>query len=174
MFAARREDLLIEDLGDECVVYDPVRHQGHCLNRTAQLVLQASDGATSVAAIAARLQADLKTAIDEDVVWSALEQLAKSHLLQKRPARKAVAGRFPRRELARRLVATGVAAVVVSMGAPKANAALATFCNSIPINSCCPKSCQGMRCAKNTRTCDTNPCTTGQFGCTVAMNCPHC
>jgi len=41
---ARSEDLVIQDIGDEVLVYDLTRHKAHCLNRTAALVWRKCDG----------------------------------------------------------------------------------------------------------------------------------
>jgi len=49
---ARKDDLLIQDLPEETLVYDVVRHRAHCLNRTAALVWRHCDGKTSVEKLA--------------------------------------------------------------------------------------------------------------------------
>ena len=45
---ARQDELVVEELSDETLVYDLKRHKANCLNRTAALVWQDCDGQTSV------------------------------------------------------------------------------------------------------------------------------
>ena len=45
---ARKENLVIEELPGEVLVYDLNLHKAHCLNQTAALVWERCDGQTSV------------------------------------------------------------------------------------------------------------------------------
>jgi hypothetical protein len=99
---ARKEGLVIEELPDEVLVYDLKRDKAHCLNPMAALVWRHCDGETSMADMVRLLQAKLKTPVDEELVWFALDQLEKSLLLQERLTRPQ-GGRLSRRELVRRL-----------------------------------------------------------------------
>ena len=99
---ARKEGLVIEELPNEMLVYDLKRDKAHCLNPMAALVWRHCDGETSVAEMVRLLQAELKTSVDEELVWLALDQLQKSFLLQERLTRP-LGGRLSRRELVRRL-----------------------------------------------------------------------
>src|SRR6266536_266430 len=56
---ARKDDLIIKEMPDEVLVYDLVRDQAHCLNRTAALVWNYSDGRTNAATMAGRLTREL-------------------------------------------------------------------------------------------------------------------
>src|SRR2546430_12933957 len=79
----RQRGLVIDDLPDEVLVYDLDRHKAHCLNRTAAIVWRHCDGNTSPVEIALCLQRELDTPINEKLVWLALRQLDKLHLLEK-------------------------------------------------------------------------------------------
>src|SRR2546426_3632515 len=80
---ARTEGLVIRELPDEVLIYDRDRDKAHCLNQTAALVWKYCDGKTTVPTIARRLERDLETkAVDEKIVWYALSQLSKDHLLE--------------------------------------------------------------------------------------------
>ena len=81
---ARKEGLVVQHLSDEVLIYDQRRHKGHCLNQTAALVWKHCDGKTSVSEMTHLLEEELKTPVKEEVVWLALEQLGKTHLLNKR------------------------------------------------------------------------------------------
>ncbi len=107
---ARTEGLVIQELPDEVLVYDRDRDKAHCLNQTAALVWRYCDGKTSVTNMARRLERDLKTErVDEKVVWYALGQLSKDHLLEEDLVSPALLTGMSRREMVRVL---GVAAVV--------------------------------------------------------------
>lgn len=150
---SRRKDLLLEELDDETVVYDPVRFKAHCLNRTARLVFAHCDGKTAL------LKQELKTSVDDDMVWQALEQLSRARLLEQPVAPPARRGRDSRRELGRKLA--GVAAAVVSMTVPTA----AYAANSGQIGSCCdpaqndcPRCKSGFRCISAGSPCTGSLC----------------
>lgn len=52
---ARTDDLVINELSDEVLVYDLQRDKAHCLNAAAASVWKQCDGRTTVAEIARRL-----------------------------------------------------------------------------------------------------------------------
>ena len=107
---ARTEGLVIQELPDEVLVYDRDRDKAHCLNQTAALVWKYCDGKTTVSNMAHRLERDLNTErVDEKVVWYALDQLGKDHLLEEMVVPPTLLGGMSRREMVRVL---GVAAVV--------------------------------------------------------------
>jgi coenzyme PQQ synthesis protein D (PqqD) len=150
---ARKEGLVIEELPNEMLVYDLKRDKAHCLNPMAALVWRHCDGETSVAEMVRLLQAELKTSVDEELVWLALDQLEKSFLLQERLTRS-LGARLSRREVVRRLGLTaGVTLpLITSILAPTvveaASCARATMsCATVP---CCPGTCV---CAPALRVC---------------------
>ncbi len=77
---ARTDQLIIEDILDETVVYDLERDRAHCLNPAARLVWRACDGRTSAGDVAAKL-GDVGLPADEAVVWMALHGLDRARLL---------------------------------------------------------------------------------------------
>lgn len=81
---ARHEDLLIEELGDETLVYDMRTHKAHCLNRTSALVWNRCDGNSTVNEMTRALEQELRTPVSLEVIWLALEQLSKARLLSDR------------------------------------------------------------------------------------------
>jgi hypothetical protein len=103
---ARRDGILFQAIDDEVIVCDTERHKAHCLNRTAALVWEHCDGQTTVADVARRLTRELQTPVEPAVVWLAVEQLGKAHLLAERPWSPRG---LSRRELLKRL---GVAAAL--------------------------------------------------------------
>src|SRR6476619_1402354 len=89
---ARKEGLIVEEAGDELLVYSEGDHNAHRLNRTAAVVWRHCDGTRSVSDLAAVLAGELGELADEDLVLITLDGLAESGLLdnvQPRPAEEA-------------------------------------------------------------------------------------
>jgi hypothetical protein len=100
---ARQDELVVEELQDETLVYDLERHKARCLNRTAALVWRHCDGQTSVAEMAALLEERSATPTDEAVVWMALDRLDRAHLLSEPVTLPAKRTQYSRREMLRTL-----------------------------------------------------------------------
>jgi hypothetical protein len=146
---ARTEGLVVQHLTDEMLVYDQERHKAHCLNQTAGLVWSHCDGKTSVTEMVRLLEKEFNTPVDEQLVWLALEQLGKTHLLKNRVT--APEGGLSRREVMKRI---GVAAavglpVVTSILAPEAAQAANCKTSGQPCTTspqCCSGLCSGGKC----------------------------
>jgi hypothetical protein len=140
---ARKEGLVIERLAEEVLVYDTDRDRAHCLNETAAFVWQRCDGRNTTTEIARLLGKEINAHVDEKLVWLALDQLGRNHLLQNRPAAPASFAGLNRREMVRALgLAAAVAVpVVTSIIAPTPVQAVTCVpsggvCTSSP--QCCP------------------------------------
>jgi hypothetical protein len=125
---ARKEGLVIQELPDEVLVYDLDRDRAHCLNETAAFVWQHCDGRTSAVEIARSLGKKVNAPVDEKVVWFAIDQLGRNHLMTTQPAPPQLLAGLNRREMVRALgIAAAVAIpVVASIVAP--TPAQATTC----------------------------------------------
>jgi len=154
---ARQDELVVEELPDETLVYDLKRHKARCLNRTAALVWQHCDGQSSVAEVAGLLEEQLATPTDEAVVWMALDRLSKAHLLSEPVKLPGDRTQYSRRNMLRTLRrAAGISLllpVIESIVAPLAaaqgsclsaaacNASSQPFCTGQPIcgsaTNCC-------------------------------------
>jgi hypothetical protein len=146
---ARKEGLVVQHLSDEVLIYDQRRHKGHCLNQTAALVWKHCDGKTSTSEIAHLLEEELNTPVKEEVVWLALEQLGKTHLLSKQVT-LAQPG-MTRREVMKRIgLAAAVALpVVMSITAPTAVQAATCKASGQPCSTsaeCCVPICTANKC----------------------------
>jgi hypothetical protein len=136
---ARTADLLVEEFGDELLIYDQRSDQAHCLTPAASRVWGACDGSASVQQLGSALDLDAVT------LARALEELEACGLLDNGP----VTG-VTRREATAKLVRLGAAAasapLIYSIAAPApALAASQAFCEAIP----CPASagtCTGAGC----------------------------
>ncbi|HEX8474130.1 MAG TPA: PqqD family protein [Pyrinomonadaceae bacterium] len=145
---ARAGGLVVRELPEEVLVYDLERHRAICLNHTAALVWKHCDGETSVAEISRRLGAHLRLPVAEDVVWLALDQLARDHLLEGKIARPAAFSGISRRELMRRLgvaaaVALPLVTSVVAPTAAEAASCLPTGAACTAPAECCSGLCPG-------------------------------
>jgi hypothetical protein len=78
----KRDQLVVEELGTELMIYDQKRNQAFCLNQKAAFVWQQCDGKTTVAEIAAKLALALDEPADEKVVQFALQGLSQDGLLE--------------------------------------------------------------------------------------------
>ncbi|MFQ5946533.1 MAG: PqqD family protein [Anaerolineae bacterium] len=154
---ARDEELVVEELPDETLVYDLTHHKARCLNRTAALVWRRCDGRTTVPELTRLLEKELEAPVDEAVVWMALDRLGKARLLRERVRLPASGAGYSRREVMRTLGVVGGLAlllpVVESIVAPTAahaascitgtdcEARTPPFCGGTPIcnepGSCC-------------------------------------
>src|SRR5438132_1151839 len=86
---SRNEQLVVQQLSDETLVYDLDRHKAHCLNEPAAVVWSLCDGRTTVAEAAKVLHERLGIPADEQVVHLALNQLGKARLLDGETAKSA-------------------------------------------------------------------------------------
>lgn len=138
---ARRDNLVVQEMPEEVLVYDLDRHKAHCLNRTAALVWQHCDGRNDVSDIARLMQNELKAPVDDALVFLALDQLGKDHLLEKR-VELPTEVRISRRELMRKVgLATAVALpIIVSIVAPTPAHAVTCIASGQPCSAtvvCC-------------------------------------
>lgn len=145
---ARKQGLVVQALPDETLVYDLDRDRAHCLNETASLVWGRCDGRTTTKEIAQFLTKSLKHPVDEKIVWVALDQLDRNHLLsEESPIPKTIAG-MNRREVVRALGLTAAIAIpaVVSIVAPLPAQAATCLGNGQPCSSS-PQCCPGLVCS---------------------------
>lgn len=140
---SRRDDILIQELPEETLVYDLRTQKAHCLNETAALVWNKCDGKTTVSEIIRLLEEKMRIPVDRDLLWTALNNLEKANLLA-----ESVEGRFAPISLSRRKVirkigigAAIAAPLVLSLIIPEAAHAVSCgrqndACSAL--RPCCP------------------------------------
>jgi hypothetical protein len=148
---ARKQGLVIQELPDEVLVYDLDRDRAHCLNATAAFVWQRCDGKNTTAQIARTLGRQFDCAVDEKIVWLALDQLGKNHLLDRQPAPPPALMGMNRRAMVRAFsLAVFVAVpVVTSIVAPTPAgtvSCLADTSSCVSSSQCCNNCCQAGIC----------------------------
>jgi len=110
---ARTENLVVQHVTDEILVYDLTTNRAHCLNKTAGFVWSRCTGDKSINEITEAVEAQFGHAVDEDFVRLALDQLENENLLtEKRLAGVVMPNR---REAIKRLgLASAIAIPIVS------------------------------------------------------------
>lgn len=76
---ARKEELVVEDVADEVLIYDQRSDKVHCLTREAAMVWRVCDGQTSLATLATSLS------LPPESVSAALDHLEAAELLETAP-----------------------------------------------------------------------------------------
>lgn len=79
---ARQDDIVVQEIFDELVIYDLERDRAHSLNPTAAFVWQHCDGQRTPAELARLLQQEFKVPQAEALLWLTLGRLEKAHLLE--------------------------------------------------------------------------------------------
>jgi len=146
---ARSGQLVVRELPEETLVYDLERHQAHCLNNTSAFVWKHCDGQMTVAEMTRLLSREFGAPVDDDVVWLALKQLRRFHLLEEGSGAIGMM-KVTRRDLVRKyLPAALVLPVILSIPAPTA-AQTSSKCGKAgdpcdDNNPCCPGfNCDGI------------------------------
>jgi len=169
---ARRKDLLLQDFGDELVIYDQERHRAHYLNRTAALVWLSCDGQKGITELTRLLENELDTAINDVVTWQALNQLQKAQLLREPITPSAPVDGISRRQVLRKLSRTAALAfvlpVVTTIIAPTPIRADDDFaCDELPCSDYCKDLCRtDADCPSDSPLCRLLPCN--------SQNCAGC
>lgn len=81
---ARVEDLVVQELPEETLVYDLDTNQAHCLNKTAAFVWKYCDGKNSVTDIAKLLEKGFGNPFEDDFVRLAINLLDERNLLNEK------------------------------------------------------------------------------------------
>jgi len=172
---ARSEQLVVQELPDEVLVYDLTRHKAHCLNKTSAFIWSHCDGKTSASEIAEIMQKEWNTPVKEDTVWFALDKLGKADLLQQRVVLPKAQAGMSRRSAIRRLgFGALLVPVVMTIVSPTAQAGASvppacTVCNRKTTGGCDPTCTPAIigTCFNN----DSCPGIGGQF---PPQSCPSC
>jgi hypothetical protein len=148
--AARKAELVIQEVDSETLIYDLESHKAHCLNHTSALVWKYCDGKRTAEQVARKVEAELGTKVSPEVVWLAVDQLEKRRLLEAPLKTTFGAAAMSRRELARKLgIATALVALplITSINAPAAIQAV-SGCGrgGAPCGGANPPCCAGFNC----------------------------
>lgn len=162
---SRRENIVVQEIDGEVLIYDLIKNKAFCLNQTSALVWQNCDGTKTIADINDTVGKQLNSQVNEDIIWLALDQLSKENLIEKETKPESKFAGLSRREVIKKVGLASVVAlpVVTSLVAP-----LAVHANSACIagGTC---TCTAPMGATNGEICSTTgggiPCTDANCQC---------
>jgi hypothetical protein len=149
---SRTDEIVVQEMNGEILVYDLRDNRAMCLNETSSAVWKACDGSNSVADIAARVG-------NEDIVWLALAELKKEKLIDSMPGTPADFEGLSRREVIKKIglgsmialpIIAGLVAPTAANAASSCVAGGACTCNSASAGR------QGQACTTSVPCADTN------------------
>lgn len=119
------EGIVVQKLEDELLIYNLQTNRAICLNQTAALVWQSCDGISSVSEIRQKLEKELGTSVNDELVLFAVSELNEKGLIENG---EKIADSFKglsRREIVRKVGFASLVAlpIVSSIVAPTAAAA---------------------------------------------------
>jgi hypothetical protein len=119
---SRRDNIVVQEVDGETLIYDLESNKALCLNHTSAIVWQACDGKRTIAEINDLLGKQLKVQTNEDIVWLALDQLSKAKLVDPRVDLGTKFQNLSRREVIRKIGIGSMIALpmVASLVAPTA------------------------------------------------------
>lgn len=135
---SRKDNIVVQESGDEVLLYDLNDNKAFCLNETSALVWELCDGNSSVTDINAKLGKKLKQSTSEELVWLALDQLKKEKLLTNAEDIKIDYNGLSRRDAIRKVGFASLVAlpVIMAITSPVA-AAAGSFCGGTLNAVCC-------------------------------------
>lgn len=158
---ARKNDIVIQEFGDEILIYDLRANKAFNLNKTSTLIWQLSDGGKTVAEIADALALKFNSPINEEFVWLGLERLQRENLIEKEREINGFFDGVSRREIIRKiglgsLVAFPVVAFIVAPTAVHAQSCT-TAPSGRPLGCPCTAISQCVGTPVSTRCCSNVP-----------------
>jgi len=112
----RVNNIVVQTIEDELLIYDFTRNKGFCLNKPSALIWQSCDGRTSVNGIALLLQKAFKIPVCEELVWLALDMFKSENLLFNAREIEIYFNDFTRREMIRRIGSASLIALPLMSG----------------------------------------------------------
>lgn len=128
-----QNDIIIQELADELLIYNTKTNRAHCLNQTARLIWDECDGAKTISEISRAVSRRTGAKVGEDLIWFAVERFKQDGLLANADEVILPEVNYSRREAVRRVGLAAVVALpaVTSIVAPSAAMALSlTSCNT--------------------------------------------
>ena len=143
---ARRNDLVVQPLDGELLVYDLITSTAKTLNSPSAFIWQNCDGARSIADLASELSSNTRKKISPEYVELALSELSKHGLLVEKYS---TGSGFSRREAIKRIGAASMIAlpVIASLVAPEAISAQTCVANDGTCSTstqCCSGCCKNV------------------------------
>ena len=153
----RRDNVVVQEIDGEVLIYDLAKNKAFCLNQTAAIVWQSCDGKKTIAEISDWLGKQLKSNVNEDIVWLALDQLSQEGLIVRETKPVSKFAGISRRDVIKKVGLASVIAlpVITSLIAPLAVHANSS-CMTLVGGCSCPNGTIGAICAPTVPCVDTN------------------
>jgi hypothetical protein len=135
---SRQQDIVVQELKGEVLIYDLKTNKAFCLNETSALVWQLCDGNNSINQISQALSKKLNSPASENLVWLAIDQLKKENLIENSDELVSVFTGVTRREAIRKVGLGTMIAIpfISSLIAPTAAMAQSGVVGACASNSC--------------------------------------
>ena len=147
---ARENNIVVQKVFDEFVIYDLDKDRVHALNPMAAFVWQHCTGQRTPADLTALIRQEFQTPQAESLLWLALDRLEQAYLLQDKVTRPTGSQVVTRRQMFK-MAGVGLALipVVASIVAPTVAQAASSQCVGfgLPCTSnsdCCSNNCVGV------------------------------
>jgi hypothetical protein len=147
---AKRGDIVTQELAGELLIYNVATDRAFCLNETSAFVWKHADGQKTAGEIKGLMEREYKLAVNEDLIWLALDQLGREQLLESdaEAEREEKNGGVTRREVVRRIAMSSLIAlpVIASLATP-VHAQGCPFSGAVSERQCSSNSsCAGRAC----------------------------
>ena len=169
--STRKDNLVIQDLEQEVLVYDLLINKAYYLNETSSMVWRMCDGTKSADEISRSASKKTGLPISEDIVWLALNQFKKDNLLEDSKDFATIFDGLSRREIVKKVGFASVVAlpVISSVIAPSAvhaqSACVTPMSCAMVVNATTPNNlADGCFCLSNLN-CLSGICPTGAMVC---------
>lgn len=131
-----KENIVVQELNGEVLIYDLGKNKAYCLNETSALVWQMCNGNKSIGEISQEISKKLKSPVTEDFVWLAIDQLKKDNLLANNEEIIPNFNGLSRREVIKKvglgtMIALPVVASLVAPTAAMAQSVQAVACSTL-------------------------------------------
>ena len=134
---SRKENIVVQELEGEVLVYDLGNNKAFCLNETSAIVWEACDGNRSISEISDFVAKKTNSSASEELVWLALDQLKKEALINNPQDLEISFNGLSRREAIRKVGFASLVALPVIMAVTAPNAyAQASVCGPNVFNGC--------------------------------------
>lgn len=179
---ARTNDLVIQEIKSEILVYDNKTNKVACLNETLASVWMFCNGRNSIEKISKLMSDKFKSNVSQDLIWLSIEKLNINNLIENTDHTNEFSNYFPsvsRREIIRKAgLASIIALPAISMlVAPQAidaqsGACLTTQATCTANPQCCSGVCNGPFgcCIQGFGPATQTPCTTNNDCCSQSCD----
>lgn len=171
---ARKDEVIIQEIQGEVLVYDLESNKAVCLNETSALVWQNCNGHRDPQEIAKVVEEKLGSPVSEEFIWFAINQLNKENLLKPKVDYSEKFAGMSRRDVIKRVgLAAAVALPLVStIVAPQAAHAQSTCFRPVGAACTCSAgaftnggSCPSVTCTGGSSCCNLTGCNPGGQQC---------